>query len=408
MNRQSTFEIIYVFILANIAIFVFQIHILIVILALFLFFIYILNRKEKEFKKRTELENFQLMNQIKTSSSSAYLKQKQLNTIVVNIPFPLVLLDVDGKIVLYNAQFETLAEGIENNELTYTNNTFDHSMKRFISDAFIFERRMNASIKIHNKDYEAISIPVTTQRRFSGCVVIFQDVSKLKEKEELQKRFIADASHELKTPISVIKGMIEILNRDSFNDHETQVEFLKQIEEETKRLESIIASLLRLSRVASNQFVLQREMCDLCSIIDSSVASLSYRASAKGIRIETNYQTHESIFIDREQLLVVINNLLSNAIQYSESGTITIRTSIKRKLYVFEIEDEGHGIDAHDLPNIFERFYRVDSARSRNQHGGSGLGLSIVHSIVDAHDANIHVDSSVGIGTRFTITFPLL
>lgn len=407
MNKQSIQEILYTFILAVIATYVFQIHYLLVILAICLFFIYVLHRKDIEFKRKTELENIQLVNQIKMTSSDAYLKQKQLNTMVANLPFPLALLDVNGKIVLYNSQFESFLHDDLVEDLSYINNSFEPTIQRFISDAFIFERRIDSSFKTNHKDFEALSIPITTNRRFSGCVVIFQDVSKLKEKEELQKRFIADASHELKTPISVIKGMVEILNREDFDDASIRSDFLVQIEEETKRLESIVASLLRLSRVASNQFVLQRELCSLCSIIDSSVHSFQQKASQKGVQIQTNFESCEPIFIDKEQMRIVVNNLISNAIAYSETGTITIHTYIQHKMFVIEIKDQGRGIDASDLPNIFERFYRADTARSR-QEGGSGLGLSIVHSIVEAHDATIHVDSTIHEGTTFTIAIALV
>ncbi|MDF9825094.1 two-component system phosphate regulon sensor histidine kinase PhoR [Breznakia sp. PF5-3] len=402
MKKERISEILTVLVFALLALGVFQIHPFLVVLAMTATFIYILYRNDNEFEQRSRMESNQLANRVKTTASDAYLKQKRLYTLVANIPLPLVLLNIDGKVVLYNSFFEVFRDNKDDRELTYNKNDFEKDIHKFVNDAFIFERNIDKTMSVKGKEYQAISVPITTEGKFSGCVVLFQDISKAKEKEQMQKEFIADASHELKTPISAIKGMIEILNRDSFDDEEIRKEFMIQIQKENDRLEAIVRDLLQLSRLSSDVLVLKRDSMDFTRILDASISSLQQKAENKGLKIVADYQTHEDVFVDFEQMEVVVNNLLNNAIAYSDSGTITLRTYKKDDYYVFEIQDEGRGLSEENTHKIFERFYRVDKARSRLS-GGSGLGLSIVKSILEAHNAILEVESEENKGSVFRI-----
>ena len=148
--------------------------------------------------------------------------------------------------------------------------------------------------------------------------------------------------------------------------------------------------------------ILEREKCDVCALFDKACDSLWKNAQKKQLNIQKDYQTLEYAFCDPKRMLQVILNLLSNAIKYSDSGTITLRTRMETTYYILEVEDEGCGIQKKDMEKIFDRFYRVDDARSR-QSGGSGLGLPIVRSIIEAHGGNIEVESTYGKGTLFRI-----
>lgn len=358
-----------------------------------------LDHKNVSMRKR---EKNELQEEVKSTAKDAHLKNKQLLTVVTSIPFPMMLVDQFGNIVMHNRLEEICNTDIPYETITYLKNNYAHPAREFIKDAFILEKSMDRIIKIDGVEYQAISVPVLAKSKYSGCLVLFQDISKTLEGEKMQKRFIADASHELKTPIAVIKGMVEILNRDDFDDQETQDEFLEQIEMEINRLDILVKDLLQLSRLSMSNVLLEREKNDVTVVIDKCVKSLRKKAEKKGIAIVCDYQTHDNVFCDPNRMNQVIINLLGNAIDYSDTGTITLTTKEEGVYYIIEIKDEGHGISIKDQERIFERFYRVDDDRSR-QSGGSGLGLSIVKSIMEAHGGKIEVESELDKGTTFRI-----
>ena len=160
--------------------------------------------------------------------------------------------------------------------------------------------------------------------------------------------------------------------------------------------------MLQLSRLSLSTVLLEREKTDLCQVIDKAVKSLQKKAEKKGLHIVKEYQNHDLVFCDPLKMSQVVLNLLSNAIKYSDRGTITLKTREEGSWFVLQVMDEGHGIAAEDLEKIFDRFYRVDDDRSRSS-GGSGLGLSIVKSIVEAHHGELKVESEFDKGTTFTV-----
>ncbi|NCC54191.1 MAG: sensor histidine kinase [Erysipelotrichia bacterium] len=404
MNKETLVKLITMLLFSYIGLALFSINEYLIIFVLICYFGYDFLQGKQQIERRNRIENKELLNEIKSTTNDAYLKHKQLLTMISNIPFPLLLLDVSGKVVLYNTSFNRFRESKEDRNLDYIDNDCKFEIAEFLKDAYIFEKQIDKTITVDEKIYQAISVPVTIKGKFSGCVILFQDITLAKERESMQKQFIADASHELKTPISVIKGMIEILNRDDFDDEKTRIEFLHQIEKETSRLEIIVRDLLQLSRLSKDNLILKRETIDFTQIIDDSLNSFTRLAKEKNIAFDISYQSHESVFVDKELSITLMNNLISNAIKYSDSGTIHIKTEEINDEYIVSIEDEGVGLSKEDCVNIFERFYRVDKARSRDS-GGSGLGLPIVKSIIEAHGGKISVDSELGKGTKFTIHF---
>lgn len=375
-----------------------NVYVILLLLAISLYIVEVVYEQQYESKKSKE--NKELQEEIRSTAKDAHLKNKQLLTIVSSIPFPMLLIDQFGNIVMHNNIASLCMSHLE--PLTYLDNPLVHGVREFIKDAFILERDMDKIININGVEFQAISIPVLAKSKYSGCLVLFQDISKTLEGEKMQKRFIADASHELKTPISVLKGMVEILNRDDFDDPITEKEFLSQMAKEVQRLDVLVKDLLQLSRLSLSNVILEREKCDVCALFDKACDSLWKNAQKKQLNIQKDYQTLEYAFCDPKRMLQVILNLLSNAIKYSDSGTITLRTRMETTYYILEVEDEGCGIQKKDMEKIFDRFYRVDDARSR-QSGGSGLGLPIVRSIIEAHGGNIEVESTYGKGTLFRI-----
>lgn len=347
-------------------------------------------------------ENRDLQEKLRFTGKDAHLKNKQLMAIVASIPFPILLIDENGQIVMHN-NIDSLNEHKgDHATFTYLNNYFYYSVHEFVKDAYILEQEIEKIIHIQDVEFQAISIPILAKSKYSGSLVLFQDISKTLAGEKMQKRFIADASHELKTPIAVIKGMIEILNRDDFDDEQTEKEFLQQIESEINRLERLVKDLLQLSKLSISNIILKRERYHIGDCIKQAIAVMEHSAHLKQLKIITDFQTNEIVFIDVQKMEQVFINLISNAIKYSQQGNITIRTYKEDVYCICEVEDQGKGMKPQHLKHIYDRFYRIHDDRSR-QSGGSGLGLSIVKSICDAHHIQIEVESEYQKGTIFRL-----
>lgn len=380
----------------------FTINVYLLIILMCIAFWFVSSILDEQVEMQSQKESMQLQNQINYTSKDAYLKNKQLKTIATSIPYPMMLINQTGQIVLRNKQLESFSNLPLDEEVTYLHNDFPRTVQEFIKDAYILEKELNEIIDVNMVEYQAISVPITTKSKFSGCFIMLQDISKALEGEKMQKRFIADASHELKTPIAVIKGMVEILNRDDFDDDITRIEFLHQIEEETNRLDVMVKDMLELSRMSVSHPILNRSKCDIIELLDNCIRPLKKSAEAKNLKISTEYIAKDKVFCDSIKMGQVFTNLLTNAIKYSDHGSIEVKTSCDDKYYTIQIKDQGHGLNSEQQEKIFDRFYRVNDDRSRKS-GGSGLGLAIVKSIVDAHSGKIEINSIEGAGTTFLI-----
>lgn len=400
MNKYAS--IIIIFLIAMILESLFKINVYFMIFAMALAFGCMWHVIEKRKEYETRKESMQLQNQINSTSKDAYLKNKQLITVMGNLPFPIMLMDQNGNIVMHNQLMEELSSSPLNDEVNYLRNNFPYEIQEFIKDAFILEKKLDQMITLQGIEYGAMSIPVTTKQKFSGCLLMLQDISKTLEGEKMQRRFIADASHELKTPIAVIKGMLEILNRPDFDDQKTEKEFLMQMEKETQRLETLVKDMLELSRLSVSKPILDRRKCDVCALLNNTIESFYKIANDKGITFTTQFDSNEEVFCDPIKMTQVFTNIISNAIKYSDSGNIHIHTYQEDPYYVVTIKDEGHGLTKDQQEKIFDRFYRVDKDRSRKS-GGLGLGLAIVKSIMDAHSGKIEITSEIDEGTMFFV-----
>jgi signal transduction histidine kinase len=234
-----------------------------------------------------------------------------------------------------------------------------------------------------------------------------QLLARLRDSLQTSRRFLADASHELRTPLTIIKGELqEIVGKQALPGEVG--ERLGSVLEEVARLEHLVAGLLVLSRLDAGEVQGDWAELDLAKLTLSTAEQMRLMAEDRGIQIETASLAPMLIRGNRARLKQVIVNLLDNAIRFTpRGGTVTLRSSQSTLYSVLEVRDTGIGIPASSLPNVFERFFRVDEARSR-EDGGAGLGLSIAKSICAAHGAQIHVDSEVGKGSCFYLLFPRL
>ncbi|MCA9500011.1 MAG: heavy metal sensor histidine kinase [Nitrospira sp.] len=230
-------------------------------------------------------------------------------------------------------------------------------------------------------------------------------LDRLQQVFEGQRRFVADAAHELKTPLTAMKGNFEVSLQRARSAEEYRETILSNLAE-VDRLSAMIKSLLTLAQFAGDRPPLVLQSLDLPPLVKEVVSELSVLADESGIHLQTESQPVPPLLGDASQLKQALINLLDNSLRHTPSGgRIAVRVESHDRSICLSVEDTGPGIDAQHLPHLFERFYRVDQARDR-QSGGTGLGLAIVKEIVEAHGGTIHAQSQVGNGTTFTITLP--
>ncbi|RLB69998.1 MAG: PAS domain-containing sensor histidine kinase, partial [Deltaproteobacteria bacterium] len=274
------------------------------------------------------------------------------------------------------------------------------------------KRNLNISYGISGQVVEMHAVPLThgeTEAR-SGAMVVLLDISEVRRLETIRRDFVSNASHELKTPITAIRALVETLIDDSAQMHETvRLSFLDKIAKQSLRLSAIVVDLLALSRFESQpEPLVLNAVVDLRTVVSDAVKGLVPLADEKNITFELSEPVAElEILSDAEFIDQAITNILDNAIKYTPAGgRVSVSLQSIAAEAVISVEDTGIGIAPQDKERIFERFYRVDKARSR-ELGGTGLGLAIVRHIVLVHKGRIEVDSQPGRGTTFRIVLPL-
>lgn len=253
------------------------------------------------------------------------------------------------------------------------------------------------------------SMPVMKEGRSEGTVFVLNDITRLRNLERIRRDFVSSVSHELRTPLTSIKGYTETLLEGAMHDPEHATAFLQIILKESEQLTALVNDVLDLSKIESGRIEYSFAPVDLCSLIDRNLELLMPAIGKKQIRIERSYRDHlPMVCADAGYLDLVVRNLLDNAVKYVDDLNGRIRISVFRSGndVVMEIDDNGIGIAPVDLDRIFERFYRVDKARSR-QLGGTGLGLAIVKHIVLAHKGHIAVRSRLNQGSVFSVILPV-
>jgi two-component system phosphate regulon sensor histidine kinase PhoR len=242
----------------------------------------------------------------------------------------------------------------------------------------------------------------------SGAVIVLHDITDLRKLERVRRDFIANVSHEFKTPLTAIQGFAETLLAGAVDDPQNRGRFLGIILEHSRRLARLTDDLLKLSKMDADRLELEIRRLSVSQLIESCLETAQHRAAEKNIRISVNVAEHlPEIAGDRRQLAEVLQNLLDNATQYTlPGGQIMVSAETSDAEVVFTVSDTGIGIPQADQPRIFERFYRVDAARSR-EVGGTGLGLAIAKHLVEVHGGRIWVESEVGQGSQFHFSVPL-
>jgi two-component system, OmpR family, phosphate regulon sensor histidine kinase PhoR len=249
------------------------------------------------------------------------------------------------------------------------------------------------------------AFPLADRGPTGRIVVTMTDITQRRRLEVLRRDFVANASHELKTPVAAVRALAETMLTALPEDPEAGHRFAVRIGREAERLDALARDLLDLARVERG--TLDVEPVDLVGLAKEMVALLADRAEERRIRLSTELQPNVAVRGDRAQLGLLLSNLIDNALRYTPAkGTVCVRLDATESRAVLQVADTGEGIPAAELPRIFERFYRVDKARAR-QTGGTGLGLAIVRHVAEAHGGTVRVDSELSRGSTFTVTLPV-
>ncbi len=339
------------------------------------------------------------------------MQQDRLSTLIENMGSGLILIDSRGYINLINRPYKELFN-VNPAEYLYRlyHEVIQHQeISSLIEEIFMTEQKTRKqtvlSLSIERRYFEVYGAPIIgTNNVWKGVLLVFHDITELKKLEQMRKDFVANVSHELKTPITSIKGFSETLLDGAMHDQKALEAFLSIILKESNRLQSLIQDLLDLSKIEQHGFKLVVAELNVHEQISDVLTMLKGKMDEKDIRLDFNDGNSSlSIEGDPDRLKQVFINIINNAINYTPSGgNISITILNQQKHVAVLVKDTGIGIERDEIPRIFERFYRVDKARTRNS-GGTGLGLAIVKHIIEAHKGSIEVNSEVGKGTVFTI-----
>jgi two-component system phosphate regulon sensor histidine kinase PhoR len=360
-----------------------------------------------------------------------------IEAILMNMSDGLMLTDLKGAILLSNSAVKNLfgiESGIEGKTVMET------MRKAELVDLIdkVAETRKTISHEMEVTYPKELLLMVTAapysvKGELSGAVLAFHDITRLKQLEDVRKDFVANVSHEIKTPITAIKGFAETLLEGALDDKENAYKFLETIKNHSERLNSLVSDLLTLSRIELGDIKIEKEAINLDNVIDTVFETLREKAQSKGLYLKKEISpTPLEVIADRNRLIQILLNLVDNGIKFTEKGGITIRVqSLKSKVQVppyppftkgghgginnpslgdfieISVEDTGIGIPKKHIPRLGERFYRVDKARSR-ELGGTGLGLAIVKHLVKAHGWEMEIESTSGKGTAVKIIIPSL
>ena len=341
-------------------------------------------------------------------------EKSKVEAILENIADGVIAVTNDGEIIHSN-QAAIKMLGLKKKDIG--TNGYDeiigkYSEKLTLKNLKNNEKNLHGTIDFNYKEssFSVRYAPFKDEKNTSnGIVMIIQDITERQRYENMQKEFVANVSHELKTPLTSIKSYIETLLDGAIEDKETTEKFLTVVDSEADRMTRLVKDLLQLSRLDYNREKLNKKEINVIEVIKSAVFKMQISSENKGQTIEPLFvESDIEIFADKDRLEQVILNIVSNAIKYTEiQGKITIDVVRTKNYAKIIVEDNGMGISEKEVPKLFDRFYRVDKARSRAM-GGTGLGLSIAKQIVSQHGGDIEITSQEGIGTIVVISIPLL
>ncbi|GAB6990983.1 cell wall metabolism sensor histidine kinase WalK [Paenibacillus pini] len=341
-------------------------------------------------------------------------EKEKLASILTNMSDGVIATDEAGRIILMNRRAGAIL-GVDGEELTGSGiaalmglNSEQHES---FSEGTFHTMLLEINSEENGRSYMVrVTFTPIHRREFgiTGTIAVLQDVTEQEKLEASRREFVANVSHELRTPLTTIKSYTEALDDGALEDPPLASRFVSVIQNETERMIRLVTDLLHLSRLDNKEALLRKQPTDLLDMLEDVADRFSFQMRQKDIHcgILVQQGMPKALF-DRDQIDQVLDNLVSNALKYTQAGgSVTMEARMAEDhVLTISLQDTGIGIPKKDLDRIFERFYRVDKARSRNM-GGTGLGLSIAREIVYAHGGTISLQSELGQGTRVTFTLP--
>lgn len=355
-----------------------------------------------------------MMNRLKEALSINEEEKDKLASVLSNMNDGVIATDISGKIIVMNRRAVQML-GLEDEQEDVIDITNVLGLTRDQIDHFVYSEDHTAVLQALKVGEETVSVKVTftpIQRReegVTGTIAVLQNISEQERLEQSRKEFVANVSHELRTPLTTIKSYLEALEDGALEDSQLATRFVGVARNETERMIRLVNDLLQLSRLDSRQAIIAKETTMIGDMLDEVIDRFSFQGQQRRITIQLMTEPRlPEVMLDRDQIDQVLDNLISNAIKYTpDEGIIEIRAVRQGNDYIaVSVQDNGIGIPKKDLDKIFDRFYRVDKARSRNM-GGTGLGLSIAREIVRAHGGQITLESELNKGTKVTFTLPI-
>lgn len=356
--------------------------------------------KDNVIKLEEEIEKVRFL--INSKIETIELEEKKLNHIINHMDQPLVIIDRHKKIALINSKacdiFERPFEMVINNDYSYL---FSGELVKIIDNVFTNNKEERYLYVFKNETY-LFNISIFDNEEFDFSIsLVAMNITSEKKIEKMKEDFFANASHELKSPLTSIIGYQQMIKEGIITDEEEIESATSKTIKEAKRMNQIIIEMLELSKLET-QIKLEKENVFLHQICQEVLNSYSHLIEEKNIKVETKY-SDLSLFINKEDLYELVKNLIENAIKYNKKeGKIIVLINKQNKSLI--IEDSGIGISEEDQTRVFERFYRVDKAKSKEM-GGTGLGLAIVKHICINNNIKIFLESKLNKGTKFTLIF---
>ena len=341
----------------------------------------------------------EMAGQLEERLTSLETERFDLETVFDRLDTGLAVVDPEGHIRRVNPAFETWVgrHEIEGNRLA--------TLFRDPRNREAIESALSGSVSRHESELGPRTILLSALPLDEGALVVIQDLTRTRQLEGVRRDFVANVSHELKTPLTNMRGFAEPL-ADGELTVEQSAEFAGRILANVERMQALIDDLLDLSRIESGVWTPEPDDLPLGGLVNSAWNSLQPRPENRNIELERDFPTALQLRADRDALVQVLCNLLDNAIRYTpDGGSVRLRAERTADHTRIEVSDDGPGIPTAQLDRVFERFYRVDTARSR-QAGGTGLGLSIVKHLVAAHGGRVGIESELGTGTTVWFTLP--